>query len=370
MRKSTWTELFFDLAFVVTVAFLGHEVSANVTPMGILQFVVLFVPIWWAWVSFTFFSSRFDTDDLVQRLFTLLQIAGIVGLAIFQRDGLYSNFQGFALSYVLVRMVVILNYARVANQVSEAHKMGTSYVLGFTLALLPWILATLAPTPWRVALVALAMIIDIGTPWAVIRQQQELPLNATHIHERFGLFTIIVLAEGLAGIVRAGNIVQFDFIHAVALVFAVSIVFMFWWVYFENLDETVVKNMDWSSHIWVLVHLPLMMALILLGVGIEKSIVAMDMNGNSRVGPDFLFFAWAATMWCFSIIEMLTTFKGERKWGERINTLIRMALGLGLGLLALTDVTDRPVLSLGIVTFVGLLVIVSDIALKKLFTRR
>ena len=37
---------------------------------GLLRFSLMFVLIWWAWLGHTTFSTRFDTDDAVQRALT------------------------------------------------------------------------------------------------------------------------------------------------------------------------------------------------------------------------------------------------------------------------------------------------------------
>lgn len=65
---ATWMELFFDLVLVVAVSALGSRLSKDYSLAGILQFVGLFVPVWWAWVGHTIYSARFDTDDLIHRL--------------------------------------------------------------------------------------------------------------------------------------------------------------------------------------------------------------------------------------------------------------------------------------------------------------
>ncbi len=38
--------------------------------------------IWWAWMNFTWFASAYDTDDVAYRLLTLLQMVGVLVLAL------------------------------------------------------------------------------------------------------------------------------------------------------------------------------------------------------------------------------------------------------------------------------------------------
>ena len=78
-RHATWLELFFDLVFVVAVAQLADGLAADPSVHGFLVFAGLFVPVWWAWVGYTFYADRFDTDD---RLHRILMIAGMFGVAV------------------------------------------------------------------------------------------------------------------------------------------------------------------------------------------------------------------------------------------------------------------------------------------------
>ena len=72
-RRVTWMELFFDLIFVAAVAQVGQALAAEYSWPGLLRYSFLFVLIWLAWSGNTLYATRFETDDLVQRLLILLQ---------------------------------------------------------------------------------------------------------------------------------------------------------------------------------------------------------------------------------------------------------------------------------------------------------
>jgi low temperature requirement protein LtrA len=59
-----------------------------VSVYGFLSFVALFIPVVWSWVGVTFYSTRFETDDLAHRLLMLLQIAVAALMAVSVPDGL------------------------------------------------------------------------------------------------------------------------------------------------------------------------------------------------------------------------------------------------------------------------------------------
>jgi len=58
IRRATWMELFYDLVFVVAVAQLGSRLSGDHSLTGVLKFVALFIPVWWAWVGHTVYAAR------------------------------------------------------------------------------------------------------------------------------------------------------------------------------------------------------------------------------------------------------------------------------------------------------------------------
>src|ERR671933_171185 len=79
-RRATWLELFFDLVFVVAIAQVGQVLAKDTSARGFVHFAVAFIPIWWAWMGFTFYADRFDTDDVVYSVWT---IAGMLAVAAF-----------------------------------------------------------------------------------------------------------------------------------------------------------------------------------------------------------------------------------------------------------------------------------------------
>ena len=44
-RHATWLELFYDLVFVIAIAELGHNLSVDLSLIGLLEFGGPFIPI-------------------------------------------------------------------------------------------------------------------------------------------------------------------------------------------------------------------------------------------------------------------------------------------------------------------------------------
>ena len=100
-KKVTWLELFYDLLFVAAVAgathVLLHVEDGYIHPEYLLKFVLIFIPIWWAWVGQTIFINRFGKDVFHQRLFLILQMFFVLIMT----SSLSADFDPYYLSFLI-----------------------------------------------------------------------------------------------------------------------------------------------------------------------------------------------------------------------------------------------------------------------------
>ena len=272
-RHATWLELFFDLVFVVAVAQLAFAVSHDLTLHGFLVFCGLFVPVWWAWVGFTFYADRFDTDDVVHRVLMLGGMFTVAGLASVIPDAVEGDTVPFGLAYVAVRLFVIALNARAWRHLPPARPLLDAYLLSFS-APAALILASLAvPAPSRYWVWAVALAIDLGTPLAVRRRIEVVPIHASHIPERVGLFTIIVLGETVLAVVIGTSSVDWNLESGAVSLLGFVLGAGFWWIYFDYLDaEMVLGRGTRVGQAYLYAHLPLTAGVVALGVGVEHAI--------------------------------------------------------------------------------------------------
>ena len=149
-RKVTWLELFFDLIFVAAVSQVAAPLRGQYTMEGLVRFAPLLVLTWWAWAGHTVFSTRFDTDDAIQRGLTLIQMFAVAVMAANARDALESRSSaGFAAAYAAVRFVLVAQYFR-ARHVPGARPLTTWYLSGHGVAAVLWLVSALVPAPARV----------------------------------------------------------------------------------------------------------------------------------------------------------------------------------------------------------------------------
>ncbi|HEX5633282.1 MAG TPA: low temperature requirement protein A [Gemmatimonadales bacterium] len=274
-RKVTWLELFFDLVFVAAVAQAATHLRDDYSPDGLVRFALLFVLIWWAWLGHTTFSTRFDTDDLVQRALTALQLFLVAVMAVNATGALDSrDSAGFAAAYSLMRLVLAGQFLR-ARHLRRARPLATRYALSCGAAAALWLASAFLDAPVRFAVWAIALAIDVGTPLATTRHLVDVPHDAAHLPERYGLFSIILIGESMAAVMAGmGHQEYWSPRAASAAILGITAIFVIWWAYFDGAEATAhrtVRSMADARrfHVWSYVHLPLYLGIAVMGVGIE-----------------------------------------------------------------------------------------------------
>jgi low temperature requirement protein LtrA len=268
------------LIFVAAVAQVDTPLSLNYSLAGVFRFLAFFVLIWWAWVGHTLYSTRFDTDDLVQRVLTLLQMFAVAAMAANAKDAFDSRYSaGFAAAYAAMRLILVFQYLR-ARQIAESRQLATYYAIGFGAAAVVWIISAVVDPPTRYWLWALALAMDLGTPFLSLDHAEKIPPDPTHLPERFGLFTIILLGESIVAVMHGMESQDSWSLSAALSAFqGMGIAFCFWWWYFDGAAGTSERPIHTRREamlfqIWNYVHWPLYTGIALAAVGV-KHVVAL-----------------------------------------------------------------------------------------------
>src|SRR3984957_17759249 len=209
-RASTPLELLFDLSFVVAVSQAADQLNITLGAghfhTAIVSYLLVFFGIWWAWVNFTWFASAYDVDDVLYRLFTFVQIVGVLILAAGVESAFTAgNFTIMTIGYVVMRVAMVAQWLRAAAGDPAARPSALRYAACISILQVGWVLRLFPPQSaglWSFfVLAACEMLVPAyaeraapggGTPW-----------HPGHITERYGLFTLIVLGECIAAVTVA-----------------------------------------------------------------------------------------------------------------------------------------------------------------------
>ncbi|HVR79863.1 MAG TPA: low temperature requirement protein A [Acidimicrobiia bacterium] len=342
-RTATWLELFYDLAFVVVVAVLGQRLHDDISWSGLASFGGYFALLWWLWVSHTFYADRYDTDDLVYRLLAMAQMLAVLVIAAALTAGPAESTVAFSAGYATARLVLLAMYVRVYRHVTETRYLVGGYLIGFGLAAALWTTSIFAPEPSRFALWAVALTVDLATPWLMRRQQAEVPLDVSHLPERFGLFTILVMGESLAAVMVGLGHHHWSWGSVLGAALGVGLTTTLWWLYFDNAEGSVVRRRDtdrrtWRPTAWIYAHLPLAAALAALGVALEHIVTEV---GDGRMDPSLRWLLVGAVIIALSAMALTQLASLGHPMGS-LNRAISLNRLAALPILLVIGVLGRP----------------------------
>jgi low temperature requirement protein LtrA len=230
-------------------------------------------------MGFTFYANRFDTDDLLYRLLTLLAMFFVAVLATTVPSVFDGETIGFPLAYVSVRLVLLALYARAGRHVPEARALARTFFTAFGVAVLLWLFSLAFAQPWCYVLWGIALLIELLTPIRAWRLLRAAPIHPRHIPERFGLLTLIVLGESVLAVVLGVSKVSWVSGSAVAAAAGFIVAASLWWIYFDFLDEeTVVARGILGGLIFTYMHYFVVAGLAVLGAGVKLAI--LDAGGD------------------------------------------------------------------------------------------
>ncbi|MGC5037435.1 low temperature requirement protein A [Streptomyces sp. DT190] len=279
-RTASPLELFFDLCFVVAVAQAGiqlvHSVAEGHAGEGIVDYAMVFFALWWAWMNFTWFASAYDNDDVLYRVVTLVQIAGVLVLA----AGVSQAFEEHEylvvwLGYAVMRLALVAQWLRAARS-SEGPERSTAlrYAGGVLLCQVGWLGLLFLPSgvrPWWFLAMAL---LEMSVPLFAERGRATA-WHPRHIAERYGLFTIIVLGETVAAATVAvkSGVDENDALGELLPIAAggLLIIFAAWWLYFVVPIHSHLRS-NRQAFLWGYGHYAVFASAAAIGAGLEVAV--------------------------------------------------------------------------------------------------
>jgi len=305
-RASTPLELLFDLTFVVAIgqasAQLADLIAKGHVAAGFGAFAFAMFAICWAWINFSWFASAYDTDDWFYRITTMVQMIGVLILAL----GLPAVFRSIAAGtsldnvvvvagYVVMRIAMVAQWLRAAHDDPEHRRTALAYATCIGIAQLGWIATAVFELPLIVfiAIGPVLYAIELAGPIVSERKYGFTPWHPHHIAERYGLLTIITLGEVILGTVNSVSIIvhkQGWSPEAVMLMVAgTGLVLGLWWNYYVLPSGPVLARFRGRAWLWGYGHMIVYSSIAAMGAGLH-----VEQVPRSREPPAS---AWSALSW-------------------------------------------------------------------------
>ena len=278
-RASSPLELLFDLTFVVAVAQIVFELDYAIAHGHALEaigpFLMVFFAIWWAWNQFTWLASAYDPDDVLYRVLTMVQMAGVLVLA----AGVPSAFDGelfyATLGYLIMRVGLAGILVRAMREDPQSRAVSGRYLVGIIVVQTGWVLRLLfVPAEFTPIAFAVLVAAEVAVPvWA--SRAGELAWHPHHIAERYGLFTIILLGESVLASTSAVQLgidagVRPELVAIAGL--GLVLLFAIWWLYFSHPVGEGLERHRTRSYGWGYGHYGIFAGLAAIGAGLEVAV--------------------------------------------------------------------------------------------------
>jgi low temperature requirement protein LtrA len=293
-RAATPLELLYDLTFVVAFGAAGNEAAHLFAEghwrTGLIGFGFAMFAVIWAWIQNTWFASAYDTDDWVYRILTMVQMVGVLVLAL----GLPPMFESIehgehvdngvmVLGYVIMRVGLVALWLRVARHDVPRRPCALTYAITLLVAQVGWIVLLVAHTSIGVMFAGAAVLVLIELTGPVVAERRfgvTTPWHPHHIAERYGLLAIVTLGEVILGTVAALDAVLrvdgWTLETALVGLAGVGLAFGMWWMYFVIPSGELLARHRSRSFGWGYGHLPLFAALAATGAGLHVAALYLE----------------------------------------------------------------------------------------------
>jgi low temperature requirement protein LtrA len=298
-RAATPLELLYDLTIVVAFGTasdeLAHYVADDHIGAGVGGFTFAAFAVSWAWLNYSWFASAYDTDDWVFRLATMVQMAGVIVLALGLPQMFASIDHGAELDngvmvagYVVMRLALVCLWWQVSRHDPERRPGAHTYMATIGSAQVGWVtLAILGlPIGTTFAIFSVLVAVEFVGPF-IAERKAGTPWHAHHIAERYGLLVIITLGEVIIGTVASLNALVHGeagwTVNAALLTVAgLGLTFGCWWMYFAvPWAEPLVRHRG-RAFPFGYGHLVIFAALAAIGGGLH--VAALNLEGKTAIG--------------------------------------------------------------------------------------
>jgi len=299
-RSATPLELLYDLTFVVAFGAAANELAhylaeGHVGP-AVVGFSLAVLAVAWCWMNYSWFASAYDNDDWVFRVATMVQMVGVIVLALGLPNMFASldhgdeiNVRVMVAGYVVMRLSMLFLWLLVARNDPDRAPAARKYITSIGVAQVGWVVLAFSHLPnWLFAVLAIPLFaLEIAGP-IVAERRSPTPWHAHHIAERHGLLLLITLGEGVLGTVVAVNALVhgehgWTFDAGLLTVAGIGLTFGLWWIYFAVPWGGVLSRHRSRSQAWGFGHVLLFGAVAATGAGLH--VAAYFLERSSELGP-------------------------------------------------------------------------------------
>ncbi|KIV91713.1 hypothetical protein, variant [Exophiala mesophila] len=255
-----------------------------ITFTALRNYIGFFTILWFTWLQTSLFDVRFGVDSVLQRIFNITSFGIMTGFAvvgaIYDTTHLVENIKGFrAMCLVLMtsRLILALQYGVILWFVRRYNHtwlpllstMGVLFLAAMGYLGTYWgfdvdDFTSTAPHTYYawygIAVAEAAAVITISSIWRVVS------FKRTHLVERVGLLTLIIMGEGIIGVAKSVSMILQTSRDTEAadignIASSVLVIYFIWVLYFDQIEHERFGTI--RQQVWAILHFPLHVAMLL-----------------------------------------------------------------------------------------------------------
>jgi low temperature requirement protein LtrA len=360
--KVTNVELFFDLVFVFAITQLSHRLYGHLALRGVLETLVLFLGIWWAWINTCWVTNWLNPETSPVRI----MLMGLMFVGLIMSSAVLNAFSSaglaFATAYATFQIARTLFMLWALRGVKPENFANYRRILVWMLGSATFWIAGGFNVQWsRLGCWAVAVAIEFVGPALFFRvpglgksSTEDWDISGEHVAERCSGFIIIALGEAM--LVTGATLSNLDHNSATAAAFtsAFASSATMWWIYFDvgaKRGSQHIENADDPGKValsaYTFFHMPIVAGIIVSAV---SDAMALSEPLNQASGP------YAAVTLGGPTLYLVGTALFKRVTSKMDWLPISHLVGLGLLLLSVAAVPFVNTLALSLMTTAALIV--------------
>lgn len=337
-RKISWLELFYDLVYVAAIGQLTYQVALHPNWDTMSFALLLFSLIFWSWINGSQYYDLHGGDGIRTRLLTFWQMLAIAAAAITIPSAFEGRHQSFTVAFSMVQVLITYLWWSVGFY-DPSHRVFNkfytfNYIISFSLLIVSYFTNhQIATMLWIVVLV-----LNLSPPLTgartivrILKERGQVFSASAALVERFGLFTIIVLAESILGIVTGFSQVKDKHpVEWLVFLLAILVAFLLWCLYFDMTSEQETKKGYNYLLLLVFLHFPLLASLSVVGACLK--VFLADVSAGLPLQLHWMFcISLAVILW--AIVGVTKIMQEDEEDRAYISPVARILVYSGLGLL-------------------------------------
>jgi low temperature requirement protein LtrA len=277
-RHATNLELFLDLVFVFAVTQIATLISRHHDAAGVGKALLIALLVWWQWSQFTWAGAAIDLQrEARSRVLVLCTVPFALIMTstipeVYTRNGIW-----FAAAYLGVQVTVLSMQGAVAIR-SEGTRVAFAKYASLAFVAPAIVLAgAFTHGNTRVVVWSVAGVVNIISALRGAGAG-EWTINPVHFAERHALFVIISLGEVLVAAGASASGSHLTPMEALALVVSVAVACVWWWAYFAFIPSVTEHRLReatggargvFARNVFTFAHFPLVAGLVLYAVVVK-----------------------------------------------------------------------------------------------------